>query len=198
MQAMAVPFFARNANERFCLKALSFLLLAAILAAAGASAQTPGPAPRLDAWKVIGPGGGGTTASPTISPNDPKLVVLRCDMSGAYITHDGGNSWRMFNLRTGLASFAFDPNNPKRIYAGGAALWRSDDTGATWSMVFPDPAKKTVEHQNGDHGDYSLTTRKTRAYTSPSGIKARTQPCCLFRKMAEPIFNARSIFPATA
>ena len=93
-------------------------------------------------------------ASPTISPNDPKLIVLRCDMTGAYITHDGGLSWRMFNLRGGMSSFAFDPNNPKRIYAGGAALWRSDDTGATWSMVFPDPAKKTVEHQNGDHSDY--------------------------------------------
>ena len=140
------------------LKPLSFLVLASLVVAQYASAQAPGPAPRLDAWKIIGPGGGGTTASPTISPNDPKLVVLRCDMSGAYITHDGGNSWRMFNLRTGLASFAFDPNNPKRIYAGGAALWRSDDAGATWSMVFPDPTKKTVEHQNGDHADYSLTT----------------------------------------
>ena len=123
-----------------------------------AIAQAPGPAPRLDAWKIIGPGGGGTTASPTVSPNDPKLVVLRCDMTGAYITHDGGNSWRMFNLRAGVSSFAFDPNHPKRMYAGGAALWRSDDTGAAWSMIFPDPAKKTVEHQNGDHADYSLTT----------------------------------------
>jgi photosystem II stability/assembly factor-like uncharacterized protein len=140
------------------LKALSFLALASLLAAHCAAGQAPGPAPRPDAWKIIGPGGGGTTASPTISPNDPKLVVLRCDMTGAYITHDGGNSWRMFNLRGGLASFAFDPNNPKRIYAGGAALWRSDDTGATWSMVFPDPAKKTLEHQNGDHSEFSLTT----------------------------------------
>jgi len=140
------------------LKLICFLLLASFLAAQDASAQPPEPAPRLDAWKIIGPGGGGTMASPTISPSDPKLLVLRCDMTGAYITHDGGLSWRMFNLRGGLASFAFDPNNPKRIYAGGAALWRSDDTGATWSMVFPNPAKKTVEHQNGDHSDYSLTS----------------------------------------
>jgi len=147
------------------LKALSFLALASLLAAHCAAGQAPGPAPRPDAWKIIGPGGGGTTASPTISPNDPKLVVLRCDMTGAYITHDGGNSWRMFNLRGGLASFAFDPNNPKRIYAGGAALWRSDDTGATWSMVFPDPAKKTLEHQNGDHSEFSLTTEDAVSYT---------------------------------
>ena len=25
-------------------------------------------------------------------------------------------------------------------------------------MVFPDPAKNTIEHQNGDHAEYSLTT----------------------------------------
>lgn len=139
-------------------KAFSFQLIAGFLACALSPAQTPAPAARFDAWKVIGPGGGGTTASLAISPNDPGLIVLRCDMTGAYITHDGGLSWRMFNLRGGLASFAFDPNNPKRIYAGGAALWRSDDSGATWSMVFPNPARQTVEHQNGDHGDYSLKT----------------------------------------
>jgi len=57
----------------------------------------------MDAWKIIGPGGGGTMANPAISPNDPKLVVLRCDMTGAYITHDGGLSWRMFNLRGGMS-----------------------------------------------------------------------------------------------
>ncbi len=123
-----------------------------------ALAQIPGPAPRFDAWTIIGPGGGGTTASPIISPSDANLVVERCDMTGAYITHDGGLSWRIFNLRTGLTTFAFDPSNPRRIYAGGAALWRSDDTGQTWRMVFPNPQKKTVEHQNGDHGDYSLRT----------------------------------------
>ena len=64
----------------------------------------------------------------------------------------------MFNLRAGFSVFAFDPGNPRRIYAGSAALWRSDDSGRTWRMLFPNPAKKTVEHQNGDHGDYRLTT----------------------------------------
>ncbi len=133
----------------------AFAPLALALAAA---AQTPGPAPRFDAWKIIGPGGGGTTIGPTISPHDPRLVVEHCDMTGGYITQDGGLSWRMFNLHSGIETFAFDPGNPQRIYAGNAALWRSDDTGRTWQMLFPNPAKKTVEHQNGDHGDYSLTS----------------------------------------
>jgi photosystem II stability/assembly factor-like uncharacterized protein len=132
---------------------LSLIPIALAVAAAG---QTPGPAPRFDAWKIIGPGGGGAMIDPTISPHDPNLVVEHCDMTGAYITHDGGLSWRMFNLRTGISTFAFDPSNPNRIYAGSAALWRSDDSGQTWRMLFPNPAKKTVEHQNGDHGDLSL------------------------------------------
>jgi photosystem II stability/assembly factor-like uncharacterized protein len=132
--------------------------LAATMLAVAAAAQVPGPAPRFDAWRIIGPGGGGTMIDPTVSPYDPRVVVERCDMSGNYISLDGGLSWRMFNLRAGMQTFAFDPGNPKRIYAGGQALWRSDDSGQTWRMLFPNPAKKTVEHQNGDHADYSLTS----------------------------------------
>ena len=59
---------------------------------APAFAKTPGPAPRFDAWKIIGPGGGGTMIAPTISPHDPNLVVEHCDMTGAYITTDGALS----------------------------------------------------------------------------------------------------------
>jgi photosystem II stability/assembly factor-like uncharacterized protein len=137
----------------------SFSALAATLLAVAAAAQIPRPAARSDAWKIIGPGGGGTMIAPTISPHDPRVVVELCDMSGNYITQDGGQSWRIFNLRAGIGTFAFDPGNSRRIFAGGQALWRSDDTGRTWRMVFPNPAKETVEHQNGDHGDYSLTSK---------------------------------------
>jgi len=136
----------------------SFFVIAPLVMAIAAAAQIPGPAPRLDAWQIIGPGGGGTMIGPTISPHDPSLVVEHCDMTGGYITQDGGQSWRMFNLRMGLETFAFDPVNPKRIYAGNTALWRSDDTGRTWRMMFPNQAKKNFEHRNGDHGDYSLTS----------------------------------------
>lgn len=144
-----------------------FLIPAASLVVAiAAAAQLAGSAPRLDAWKIIGPGGGGTMISPTISPHDPALVLEHCDMTGNYITLDGGQSWRMFNLRSGLVTFAFDPGNPRRIYAGGAALWRSDDSGKTWRMIFPNPAMKTVEHQNG--GGYSLTSNDRNYITGLS------------------------------
>ena len=121
-------------------------------------ADVPGPAPRLDAWRIIGPGGGGTTKKPLVSPHDPKLVVEGCDMTGAYITKDGGESWRMFSLGAPPSAFAFDPKDKAVIYAATAALWRSEDTGRTWTMVYPDPEKNTVVHAWTDHADFVITT----------------------------------------
>jgi photosystem II stability/assembly factor-like uncharacterized protein len=79
-------------------------------------------------------------------------------MTGGYVTRDNGQSWRMFNLRGGISVFAFDPVDPQVIYAGNAALWQSSDSGRSWKMLFPNPARNTVEHQIGDHSDYSLTS----------------------------------------
>jgi photosystem II stability/assembly factor-like uncharacterized protein len=114
--------------------------------------------PNSNGWKIVGPGGGGTMISPTISPHDPGLVVEHCDMTGGYVTSNNGQSWHMFNLRGGINSFAFDPVEPQVIYAGNSALWQSSDSGRTWKMLFPNPALNTVEHQLGDHSDYSLTS----------------------------------------
>jgi hypothetical protein len=113
------------------LKRSSLFPAVSIVLAFALAAQTPGPAPRFDSFQIIGPGGGGTTIGPVISPHDPSIVVEHSDMTGNYITLNGGASWRMFNLRTGINAFAFDPHNPGRIYAGSAALWRSDNSGRT-------------------------------------------------------------------
>jgi photosystem II stability/assembly factor-like uncharacterized protein len=121
---------------------------------------------RLDAWSVIGPGGGGTTIHPTISPHDPRVVVEGCDMTGAYLTRDGGEAWRMFNLGTVASAFAFDPKDSSMIYAGAAALFRSEDGGRTWRMLWPDPARGTVKHGWGDHAE-TIYTADDPSY--PSG-----------------------------
>jgi photosystem II stability/assembly factor-like uncharacterized protein len=113
---------------------------------------------RLDAWRVIGPGGAGGMFLPTVSPHDPALALERCDMTGSYISHDAGSSWRMFNLRGATSAFAFDPQDDGVIYAGSHALFRSEDTGCTWTMIFPDPARHTVEHMRDDHAAARLTT----------------------------------------
>jgi photosystem II stability/assembly factor-like uncharacterized protein len=126
-------------------------LSAVVLAVAAVAADRPSP--RLDAWRVIGPGGGGTMRRPAISPHDPNVVVLGCDMTGAYLTVDGGASWRMFNLGAVPTAFAFDPSRAATLYAGAGAVYKSDDSGRTWRMVLPDPARNTVARAIGDHGD---------------------------------------------
>jgi hypothetical protein len=98
---------------------------------------------RQDRWEIVGPGGGGTMFYPTISPHDSSRVLLRCDMTGAYLTEDGGASWRMFNLRSTTSFFVFDPVDPQVIYDYGLGLWRSTDAGKTWSLVYPNSATVT-------------------------------------------------------
>ncbi len=86
----------------------------------------------------------------TISPHDAKEALIACDMTGSYITHDGGHSWRMFNLRGPVKFFAFDPVEPSTIYAGTEALWRSTDDGESWKLLWPLPA--TVRGSSHEFG----------------------------------------------
>jgi photosystem II stability/assembly factor-like uncharacterized protein len=107
-------------------------------------------------FKVLGPGGGGAMFNPTISPHDPNTVLVSCDMTGAYITHDGGQSWRMFNLRGVVRFFVFDPVDPKVMYAQATGLWRSTDVGETWKLVYPKPATIKTIVMRADHADEKL------------------------------------------
>ena len=114
---------------------------------------------------------------PTISPHDPNVVLVGCDMTGGYITYDGGESWRMFNLGTVVSSFAFDPAHPDVIYASNPALWRSADRGRTWRMVFPDPHRNTREIdgrrslrlRHADGGSAVPAAQRSR----PGGVRRR-------------------------
>ena len=110
--------------------------------------------------------------SPTISPHDSNLVLEHCDMTGAYVTTDGARSWRMFNLRSVVECFAFDPADPNVIYAGNEVLWRSEDRGKTWCLIFPDPEQNTVEHMSSDHGDWFVTTDDPEYPWSHADIRA--------------------------
>src|SRR5258707_4870283 len=80
-------------------------------------------------FKIIGPGGGGAMFHPTISPHDPNTVLVSCDMTGAYITHNGGKSWRMFNLRGVVELFVFDPQDKHVMYAQATGTRRRQDRG---------------------------------------------------------------------
>ncbi|PYU96686.1 MAG: hypothetical protein DMG25_01155, partial [Acidobacteria bacterium] len=136
---------------------LAFLLLWPAMPALG-QVREGYSAPRLDRWRILGPGGGGAQFYPAVSPHDSNLVLAACDMTGAYISKDGGNSWRMFNLGSPVKFFAFDPNDSKVIYAATQVLWRSADRGRTWSLVYPPPASVTRVTMPDDHASPIVET----------------------------------------
>ncbi len=91
-------------------------------------------------WEPVGLSGGGGMFSPAISPVDPNLMMLNCDMGAAYISEDGGHHWRMIHhaqLRSDTRCRpAFHPHNADVIYASsGGRLRISRDRGRTFSPI---------------------------------------------------------------
>jgi len=117
------------------------------------------PNGRNDAWDFVGPGGGGAMFYPTVSPHDPANAFVSCDMTGSYITKNGGTTWRTFNLRGVTRIYAFDPLDPNVIYARSSALYRSTDGGDTWSVIYPHPSEIMGLVSKGDHAEEIIVTR---------------------------------------
>jgi photosystem II stability/assembly factor-like uncharacterized protein len=105
-------------------------------------------------WKIIGPGAGGGVFIPTISPFDTSLVFSKGDMTGVFVTYDGGKNWKLFNLMSVVQDFEFDPADRDVVYAssrgylydedrgsGLTLLFRSENRGKTWKIIFPDIEK---------------------------------------------------------
>ena len=91
-------------------------------------------------WEPKGLSGGGGMFSPAISPADPDLMLINCDMSAAYISEDGGHNWRMIN-QAQLRSDArcrpgFHPADANMIFASsGGRLKVSRDRGRTFEPI---------------------------------------------------------------
>ncbi len=80
-------------------------------------------------------------------------------MTGSYITKNGGQSWRMFNLRGVVRFYVFDPNNSDVIYARSSALFKSRDGGNTWELLYPLPEEIVGTVSKGDHASEILITK---------------------------------------
>jgi photosystem II stability/assembly factor-like uncharacterized protein len=115
------------------------LLLAISCQPFPASGAGPGDTARKIAWEPLGISGGGAMYTPAISPCDGNLMMVNCDMSGAYVSTDGGSSWRMIHhsqLRSNTRCRpAFHPAQPGTIFAVGGwsgGLKVSRDFGLHW------------------------------------------------------------------
>src|SRR5690606_9904334 len=94
-----------------------------------------------------------------VSPHDSNLAFVACDMTGSYVTYDGGERWRMFNLKHPVDFFVFDPRDPDIVYANGIGLFKSSDRGNTWSLLYPEPREVAGVVSRGDHATEVLVTR---------------------------------------
>src|SRR5450631_2878829 len=94
------------------MRRLSLRLTLAIAVALACAASQPDAA----MWRIIGPGGGGSLFHPTVSPHDSRVALVACDMTGAYLTQDGGATWRIVNLGEPVQFFVFDPIDARVIF----------------------------------------------------------------------------------
>ena len=149
--------FSRSLKTIILILALA-VGIGSILAVNPFSSRGGESALRFDQWKVLGPGGGGAMFFPTISPHDPKTVLVRCDMTGVYLSSDAGASWRMINLRSPAQFFVFDPVDPRTLYVKTIGLWQSSDSGKSWRLVHPDPSSVKGTIMPDDHASEGIVT----------------------------------------
>jgi len=113
---------------------------------------------RNDTWGFAGYGGGGAMFNPAVSPHDPNYAFVACDMTGSFVTYNGGQSWRMFSLRGPVKFFVFDPIDPNIVYANSIALFKSIDRGNTWNILYPGPGEIKGFIGKGDHAEERIIT----------------------------------------
>ena len=115
-------------------------------------------------WIRIGPGGGGSTFIPTFSYSNTDKFLIRCDMTGAYLTNDGGESFAQINYPNGSYSFAYNPLDSNTVYIGSRGLNKSSDGGKTWDRIFPFKDDIIKEEFVGDHASLNIITKENSVY----------------------------------
>ena len=110
-------------------------------------------------WEKIGPGGGGSTFIPTFSYESPDVFLVRCDMTGSYLTKDGGASYQQINLPNGASAYAFDPND-------------ANELADSIKMILDDEKTKLEIIENGQKiiKNYSWRTMAQETYKIYQGI----------------------------
>lgn len=117
------------------------------------------PNGRSNDWVHVGIGGGGAMFNQTVSPHNPNVAYVSCDMGGSFVTNNGGASWCMFNLHGMVKFYVFDPLDSNTIYANSLGLFKSTDRGNTWKLLYPNPSEINGLVPKGDHAEEVIFTK---------------------------------------
>ncbi|MEP7257026.1 MAG: hypothetical protein ABI687_01530 [Flavitalea sp.] len=123
-----------------------------------------------EGWEKTGPGGGGATFIPTFSYHSSDHFLVRCDMTGSYLTKNGGASYQQINFANGASAYAYDPKDSNTIYIGSTYLNKSSDGGKTWNRMYPFAADIKNETYEGDHASFNVTYKDSSQEIGERGI----------------------------
>lgn len=134
-------------------------------------------------WRNIGMSGGGGTETPAISPHNPDIMIINCDMSGAYRTCDGGKNWTMLHwsnlMGCPFCAPAFHPTDPSIVYAASgypAELRISHDAGINWEPIGENlPGGLCFIAIHPDAPNHMLAATQTEVYASEDAGATWTQ-----------------------
>ncbi len=109
-------------------------------------------------WEHAGYGGSGLFLTVVVDPSNSNTVYVGSDVAGVYKSTDGGDHWRSASngiTSLQIASFAIDPADPNRLWAGTPlGLHLSIDGGETWTVS--NPSIHCFKHVS--HGAIAIST----------------------------------------
>ena len=139
----------------------------------------------VDGFSPVGLGGGGAMFAPAVSPHDPNLLFVACDMGGVYRSADGGATWTMIDKRqlrdANGCPVVFHPKDAQVIFAASASggIQTSADRGVTWIVLCAHPpwgdARCTALEVDEDDVELMLAGSGEIAYRSVDGGRTWTE-----------------------
>ena len=85
-------------------------------------------------WSQIGSASNGRVIKIIIHPTNANILLAAVRYRGIYRSTNGGTSWTKVAGSTGF-DVEFDPNNSSIVFASGNNMYRSTDTGATFTQI---------------------------------------------------------------